>query len=70
MAMWRIAPSGAAKLITYYSLIIARIIVCAYNNEAVDLGCNGHLFFGLCLGGSAGCPGTSPPFFVVVGLGQ
>ena len=65
-AVWRIARLERLKLITYYSLIIALIIVCAYNSEAADLGCDGHFFVGVCLGESAGCPGTSLPFFFVV----
>src|ERR1035438_7163744 len=69
-AMWLIAPSGAAKLITSYSLIITQSIVCAYNYGAFDLCCNGHFFIGVCLGGSAGFPGTLLSFFAVVGLGQ
>ena len=69
-AVWRIAPSGAAELITCYSLIITQIIVCVYNYEAAYLGGNGHFFVGLCLGGSAGFPGTLLSFFAVVGLGQ
>src|ERR1017187_4141219 len=68
--MWLIALSGAAKLITSYSLIIAPFIVSAYNYEAFDLCCNGHFFIGVCLGRGAGCSGTSLPFFAVVGLGQ
>src|ERR1035438_7859082 len=69
-AMWLIAPSGAAKLITSYSLIIAHFIVCAYHYEVFDLCCNGHFFIGVYLGRGAGCSGTSLPFFAVIGLGQ
>lgn len=68
-AMWLIAPSGADKLITSYSFIIALFIVCAYNYEAFDLCCDGHFFIGVYLGRGAGFPGTSLPFFAVVGLG-
>ena len=67
--MWLIAPSGAAKLITSYSLIIAPFIVCAYNYEAFDLCCNGHFFIGVYLGRGAGFPGTLLSFFAVVRLG-
>ena len=67
--MWLIAPSGAAKLITSYSLIITQFMVCAYNFEAFDLGRDGLYFIGVYLSESAGFPGTLLSFFAVVGLG-